>query len=198
MASVVLGPQWTDVAVLMPWFALTWGMWGVSGTASAALDTIGKPRISTYLQWFNLAALGLSIFLVAHFQRDILAIAIVRLVVTVAFMPIMFFALSRALEIPLKDFVMTIWRPALAGLAMAIAVLALNSELPFIGPVRLILDILLGASAFIGVAMALWFYVGRPEGPEADAYRCVRQFFRQSASPAQPAVAATAPSSEDQ
>ena len=197
MASVVLGPQWTDVAVLMPWFALTWGMWGVSGTASAALDTIGKPRISTYLQWLNVAVLGFSIFVVAHFQREILAIAIVRLVVTVAFMPIMFLALSRALEISIKDFVLTIWRPAFAGLVMAIAVLALNAQIPFTGPVRLILDIALGGAVYIGSAMLLWAYVGRPEGPEADAHRYVRGMFRLPASPSQPAVVAPLRSPED-
>jgi PST family polysaccharide transporter len=190
MASVILGPQWTDVAVLMPWFALTWGMWGISGTANSALDTIGKPKISTKLQWISVAALSLSIFLVAHFHQSILSIAITRLVVTVALAPVSFFTLARALEIPLVDFVVAIWRSAISGLVMAIVVLAANSGISFSGPLRLFLDIALGTAAYASSGMLLWLYVGRPEGPEAEVCRYVRKLF-------QPAVTAVLHSPED-
>jgi lipopolysaccharide exporter len=196
MATLVLGPQWTDVAVLMPWFALS-GVAAISYTATAALDTIGQPRISTKFQWIWLAVLSLSIVVVAHFDQSLESIAITRLVVGVVMMPVIFFAMSRALDIPFREFAVTIWRPALSGLVMAIAVLGLNSEIRFTGPPRLLLDVALGAATYGSCIMLLWVYVGRPSGPEAEIYGYIRRLFRPAVSPSQPAVIAPLRSPED-
>jgi lipopolysaccharide exporter len=196
MATLVLGPKWTDVAVLMPWFALS-GVAAISYTATAALDTIGQPKISTKFQWIWLAVLSLSIVIVARFDPSLQSIAITRLVVSVVMMPVIFFAMSRAMGIPFREFAVTIWRPAVSGLVMAIAVLALNSELHFTGPPRLFLDVALGAATYGGCIMLLWVYVGRPSGPEAEIYGYIRRYFRPSVTPSQPAVIAPLRSPED-
>jgi hypothetical protein len=74
--------------------------------------------------------------------------------------------MSRALNMRMSGFLLALWRPFAAGLAMAAVVLAANAEIAFSGPARLILDVALGATTFGLAIFALWLIVGRPDGPE--------------------------------
>jgi hypothetical protein len=50
---------------------------------------------------------------------------------------------------------------------MAAVVLSANTMSPFTGPLRLIIDVALGAASYTATIMALWNLVGRPQGPES-------------------------------
>jgi O-antigen/teichoic acid export membrane protein len=176
MAGVLLGPAWSDVGVLMPWFALSWGLLGMSNSVYSVLDTIGRPVISARLQWIRVFALAAAIVPVARLYGSLEAVVITRFVVTAAVTPTLFYALSLALEVPMRDFVAAIWRPAVAGLVMTLVVLTINAGIHFIGSPRLLLDIAAGAIAYAGSLMLLWTFVGRPEGVESDICQLVRDF----------------------
>ena len=59
---------------------------------------------------------------------------------------------------------------------MAVAVLLLNSVLPFTGPWRLMLDIVIGAFTYVSMLMWLWQLCGRPDGPERHAWDLLQSF----------------------
>jgi len=171
MADLVLGAKWHDVKPLMPWLALAFGVLGLSNSVYSAFDTIGRPRVSARLQWTRLAGLSLCIFPVAYITGDLRWIAISRFVVTVAITPTLFMALASALDVHIRDFVLTMWRPIASGLAMAVVVLALNASIDFSGTPRLGLDVLAGVASYVTALVLLWQFAGRPPGPESDLWQ---------------------------
>jgi O-antigen/teichoic acid export membrane protein len=174
MVDLVLGSKWQDVKPLMPWLALGYGLLGLSSSVYSAFDTIGQPHVAARLQWLRLAGLCLCVFPVAFFLRDLRAIAITRFLVTLVVTPTLFFALSSALELHIRDFAVTLWRPLTAGLLMAAAVLAINREIAFTGTLRLLLDVGAGSLSFGASLMLLWFVSGQPEGPEGLLWTWLR------------------------
>ena len=173
IVDLVLGPQWQDVKPLMPWLALSYGVLGLSSSVYTALDTIGQPVVSARLQWVRLAALSLAVFPVAQYFHDLEAVAMTRLVVTILITPTLFLALMQPFDLKLWDIVSILWRPMTAGLFMALVVLGLNSVVPFEGNLRLVIDMVCGASAYGAALMVLWFLSGQPEGPESEVWRRV-------------------------
>src|SRR6185295_19384771 len=154
-----------------PWLALAFGVLGLSSSVYSAFDVIGQPRTSARLQWVRFAALLCFIAPMAFFVRSAVAIAITRFVVTLLITPTLFMALARALELSLRDVFDTLWRPFAASLAMTVMVLACNALIAFTGPLRLSIDIALGAATYAAVVMATWAFFGRPEGPESMLLR---------------------------
>jgi lipopolysaccharide exporter len=177
MADLVLGPKWHDVWPLMPWFALSWGVVGLTSGISSVLLALGHAYASARLQWTRNVGFALTIFPVAYFLHDLQAIVMTRFFVTLAVSPTMFYVLSRALDVPMRDFAIALWRPMTAGAVMAAAVVMLNAGLPFRGPPRLFLDIAMGASTYGAALMLLWALNGRPAGPESAAWELARTRF---------------------
>jgi O-antigen/teichoic acid export membrane protein len=178
MVDLVLGPKWREVGVLVPWFALFWGTSTLSWSVYSAFDTIGRPMISARLQWLRAIATAGVVFSVMYFFRSLLAVAVADFLVAAALTPTLFYALSRALGLPLRDFVATLWRPMFASLLMAAAVLSVNAGIQFAGPRRLTLDMAIGAAVYGMSLMVLWHLVGRPKGPEAEVLCAARGFLR--------------------
>jgi O-antigen/teichoic acid export membrane protein len=170
LVDLVLGPQWQDAKPLIPWLALSYGVLGMTSSAYTALDTIGKPLLSARLQWFRLAGFVLAMIPVAYFFRDLEAIAAMRLIITIVTAPALFLVLMEPFDLAPADFAGVLWRPVSTGLIMALAVVGMNSFIPFGGSPRFLLDILAGAASYVGALMILWLLSGRPDGPEKEAW----------------------------
>jgi len=165
--DLVLGPKWQDAKPLMPWLALSFGVLAIGNSVYTAFDTIGMPRMSARMQWLRLSGLALAIIPVAYLTHDLVAVAVTRLLVTIAITPTLFLALSPVFGFTVRDIAVTLWRPMVAGLTMAVIVLSANTMISFTGPLRLAIDVALGAASYTTTIMALWNLVGRPQGPES-------------------------------
>ena len=168
LVDLVLGPKWGDVKPLMPWLSLAFGILGLSSSVYSAFETIGRPDLSARLQWSRFLVLAVCTFPIGFLLHSVLAVAVTRLAVTIVITPALFFALARALDLHVSDFVRVLWRPMLAGLVMSAIVLAFNAIIPFGGPLRLAIDVVTGALTFVGTIMLTWRMIGEPEGPETD------------------------------
>jgi lipopolysaccharide exporter len=166
MTDLLLGAQWDSVKPMIPWFALAVGIFGLTMCVYSTLEALGFAYQSARLQWIRVAGLALVVFPVAFYFRDVGLVAIVRFFYAVAISPMLFYALSRALNVPMRDFALVLWRPLVSALAMAVVVLAANAGISFTGVWRLVLDVLLGAASFVSALIALWFASGCPSGPE--------------------------------
>jgi len=167
LVHLVLGAKWFDIEPLMGWLALEAGLLGLCGSAYTAFDAIGKPHLGARMQWVRVAILVLALAPIALILKNIIAIAIVRLVVTVIFIPTLFFAIGREMNITPGDYLAAMWRPAAAAGVMASAIYWSNTLVPP-GLVRLLLDVLLGVATFSLVSISLWKITGSPVGPEQD------------------------------
>jgi O-antigen/teichoic acid export membrane protein len=174
MTDLLLGSQWQDVKPLMPWFAMSFAILALSSSVYSAFDTLGRADISAKLQWTRVIGFGLAVIPTAFLTHDVKAVIIGRFLVTLLITPTLFYALSKALDVPMRSFAATLWRPLAAGLAMAAVVLAINALIDFTGPIRLALDMAAGGATFGAAVMFLWFATGRPEGPERLVWTRVR------------------------
>lgn len=166
MVDLVLGRQWGDVKPLLPWLSLAFGTLGLSSSVYSAFDVIGQPRVSARLQWVRFLALLFVIAPVAYFVHTARSIAIARFAVTILITPTLFAALARTLHLSSHDLFSTLWRPFAASFVMAAVVLGVNSQIPFVGPPRLIIDIAVGAAIYTSSVLVTWQLAGKPEGPE--------------------------------
>lgn len=169
MVDLVLGPKWGDVKPLMPWLAFAFGTQAATANVYYVFDTIGRPKVSARLQWLRFLTLAAAVAPTAFLLHSPVAVAIGRFVVTLAITPYLLAVIAPVIGVRLSDFIATFWRPIVASLAMAIIVVGLNWLLPFSGPIRLALDVSLGAAVYIGTIMFTWQLVGCPDGPETVA-----------------------------
>ncbi len=88
--------------------------------------------------------------------------------------PVNFTVLALELKLRPRDFAAVFWRPTLACLVMAGAVLGLESFM-LGGLVRLAVSILVGAFAYCATIMTLWKLIGCPDGPEKTLWHLLRR-----------------------
>ena len=168
VVPLVLGPKWTSIIPLLGWIALEAGIAALSLAAYTVLDVRGLPHLGARLQWLRLIMLGLALFPVAYWTRDLVNIVIIRLIVTLLLMPAILIAAGRAIGVGLRDHVRAMWRASAATAVMAGAVFSLNQMLDLIGPVRAFFGRHCGAGIYLGLLMLLWNVSGRPVSAEQD------------------------------
>ena len=117
MTDLVLGAQWESIKPIIPWFALTVGIMGLTSSVNVTLESLGFAFRSARLQWSQVGGLALFLIPTAYLTRDILWVAIARFAFAAAVSPLLMFEIGRALGIPLREFCKVLWRPVSAGVA---------------------------------------------------------------------------------
>lgn len=168
--ALVLGPQWDDVAPLVPWLALAAGVLGLSSGTYSTLDVLGHPRRSAQLQLVRLVCLASVLIPVGGYFRELEPVAVARLLVIVAFMPALFFQVGRFLEVSAAAYVAAFWKPFVSAGAMAVVVVGVNLAVPDAGVFRLALGVLAGVASYTGCLVFLWSITGRADGPEREFF----------------------------
>jgi len=174
LVYVVLGRNWLDATPLLGWLALSAGVIGLSGGAYGTLDAFGLPHVGARMQWVRLAYLTLVIIPVAVIWRNLEAIAIARLFVSAIFVPTLYTGVGRVLDIPLANYVATLWRPFAASAFMAAAVSLVAPLLNLSPYLRLPIEVFVGSAAYVGSIMLFWILSSRPDAPEQHVLALVR------------------------
>jgi O-antigen/teichoic acid export membrane protein len=186
MQHLVLGEKWNGIAPLMVWLAIGGGFMGLSSGAYALFDALNQPRVGARMIWTRLVILSAVIAPVAFWTQSLINIALCRALAEALFLPGLFYAVHRVTGITFKQYVETLYRPFLASLVMAVAVIAANMLLPLSGNYRLATDVALGGAVFAASALLLWNAAGRPRAPETHLFNAISGIFQRPAYGPQP------------
>jgi len=178
MQELVLGDKWNGIAPMMIWLAIGGAITGLGTGAYSLFDALNQPKVGARMIWIRLALLGAVVAPIAFWTRNLIDIAICRALGEALFLPGLFHAVHRVTGITFKQYVQTLYRPFLASLVMAAAVITMNVLVPLPGNYRLIADIVLGGSVFLSSSWVLWNVAGRPSSPEADVFPAIAQALR--------------------
>lgn len=170
LVSVLLGAKWTEAAAPMQWLALFGSLSALVLALEMLLWVSGRTRLSAQQAWAELLVLVPLMYLaVRHGGIELAAIA--RLAVSGAMVPLIIHLASRASHIPQRKFYAAIWRPMIAGLAMAMALHSFFSGLVTSAAILLITKVVVGVLLFPVFLLGLWFLAGRPDGIEASLFK---------------------------
>lgn len=167
LLGILFGQQWVSVAPVMTWLAIACGMTSISGSVAPVLNALGFARRTAILTWSSYAVMLAGLFVVSRQTSDVVALAKIQAALTVTMAPIYMLQLRTILPFAWTEIAAAIWRPIVAAAAMALVLVATKffTE-PLASPIRLALEVALGAAVFTGVQALLWMAVGRPEGAE--------------------------------
>lgn len=177
LTLVVLGPKWLDAVPVIQWLALFGVIRAIYGQVGSVLMALGRVRSLAVLMWLQL------IFLVpgatwAGVAGGIVGVAMVKVLVALLFGVILFYTLIQVMPISVMEIADCLWRPALAGLAMALAVNGLHADHEVGSAISLMRDVAVGAVTYSFVIFLLWHLAGRPRGGEQFVLEVVGQRFK--------------------
>lgn len=166
--ALLLGDQWLGTGPLVLWLAIYGAVAATSQMAEVVLMVTGKTGRTAFRSWLELAVLIPTLIVVANLW-SIEMVAAARAAIAVAFVPLIFFMVSRSAPVTMGQLAGALWRPLTSAVVMFFVVrLAHVDGLPFVA-LRLVMDIAVGAVTFVAMSLALWFLSGRPEGIERSA-----------------------------
>lgn len=172
-AVIVLGPQWLPAVPVMQILAVSAALAAIALPLGSVLGATGDPRVVLSLHLARMVLL-LACMIPAALWYGMAEIALGRALATALALLLSFAVFERLTGLPLFTLARGLFRPLLAALAMAAAVLAVQQAAPDLPPLRLALSIATGALAFTAAQIALWALAGRPPGVERDALAWVK------------------------
>jgi O-antigen/teichoic acid export membrane protein len=173
--AVILGPRWLECAPLMQILAPASAMFALSFPIYALLTALGRPKISAYLTFVQVALL-IAAMLPAAAYYGLAQVAMARLAVMAVVLVMVVATFAGITRMSAGAILASLWRPALAACAMVVAVPAVQEAAADLLPVlRLGLSIATGAMAFGAVLLLAWAAAGAPKSIEADLLGMARK-----------------------
>jgi len=170
---VLLGAQWADSARFFQWLALCALFEGFFLSMETMFIVNHHERTFALINTLQLLVLVPLLFAAGHFL-GIVAVAQVRLAVMAVTVVAMFALMIRLGWSDLGTILRSLWRPAVASLAMAAVLFAFHVEQGLPRWLSLGLDIIVGALSFFLVLYGLWRACRRPPGAEATLLQTLR------------------------
>lgn len=176
LVVTVFGPQWTGAIPFFRWLAI-FGIFAALGRPLMPLFYMRRQERSYALLSLVQVVTTFSLVVFAAHHFALVTVAATRTLAAVGFFVVLCVAATRISPVRLTDFARVLWRPALAALAMILAVRAVQATgdlMPILGLIR---DCAAGAAVFGAAQSALWAASGRPPGPERILINRARSYF---------------------
>ncbi len=166
LVYMILGSQWAFAGTLVSWLGISGAFVALISILSGHILVVrGRERTMFFINCIKLAVLG-CVLILASKAGDILTIAVVGTVtlglVTVACT----LYLPKVLPISAGRLLRELVSIFLFGWIMFITVKALHMEHLEWRAVRLLMDVMVGATVFVALLGMEWNLSGRPDGPE--------------------------------
>jgi len=169
---VLLGKQWAAAVPLLQIFAVCGLTSALQSNLVLVIVARGMPKANTMMSAGMLVVyLPLLVYSAMHY--GVFGAAWVHLVMSVIVLIPLHIVFFRLIELRGASYLGTLWRPFAGASGMAAAVLSARAGLDaylihFPPLMALIVYVLVGAAAYVGVVLALWHVAGKPAGAEAN------------------------------
>jgi O-antigen/teichoic acid export membrane protein len=163
---LLLGEQWLASVPLLPWLAVFASLRTLSFLFKGQIMIVtGNERLALVATWIELAVFAPLLLLGAKMNG---VDGAVRAMSAAAFitLPITGYILTRAISVTMAQILAALLRPAAAASIMVLVLWVVDTGSMSLAVVRMTADVAIGASAYIGSLLALWWFMGRPSGPE--------------------------------
>ncbi|HKU15960.1 MAG TPA: oligosaccharide flippase family protein [Steroidobacteraceae bacterium] len=176
--GLLLGPQWHEVVPILSILAFFGVLRVVSSNAYAAFLAIGRPDIFVRITAVNVVIL-VPLLIVMTKMYGLVGAAWAYVIAAFASLAPTVTSILRTLALRFSDLFAHVWRPIVSSVFMYVVLNALTPEVNLQtlstadSALQLALFIPLGAVAYVGCVMGLWYASGRPEGAEAMMLRKV-------------------------
>jgi O-antigen/teichoic acid export membrane protein len=183
LVLTLLGPNWAGAVPLVRMLALF-------GLVSSAMNNLFYVFLVCGMPYYNTAwsasllAIQLPLVAAGCLEFGIQGAATGALIGASVPLPFVLHRASRVLGIDARAWVRALWRPAMATLAMALAVLAVKSvAAPYVPVLMLLVCIGIGTPVYAAALLVLWKASGRPDGAESFLVSaCLSRFGARAAS----------------
>jgi len=170
LVPAVFGGQWAGAGPILSILAIVGAINAAQGLIGPLLLARGKPRILTKAQLINVViVIPAAAILVVDYGAT--GVAYAMLAGSILRTPILVNAIRKEINVTLHSLLLCIWRPAIASITMAVAVVSIEPSLSGMaepGVLILLLLICFGVVVYATALFLLWRLVGKPAGPEAE------------------------------
>jgi lipopolysaccharide exporter len=167
LVPVALGTKWTFIVPFVQILALSNIIQAINSSANYVLTVLGKMRLLAVTSWVQIILFGVGL-LFLHSGLVPERIAAVRMAAIMLTFGVSYWLVMRNIPgLTVAMLARGTGRPVLGCLAMVLALLLLQAEVPAPMVVMLAMKVVLGALIYVGTVLALWYVSGRPEGAES-------------------------------
>lgn len=180
VVRILLGEQWSQAVPVIEILAFAGAVTAVTSNNMAAYIALGRPHLTTVILAVRLALLAAMVAVFVG-RLGLVAVAYAELVAAIGSLAISLPILFKTLQISVREWLASLWRPLLAsglmGWAVHEAALFSGSAGGLGGAlVELLVAVPVGAVLYPLIVVALWVLSGRPESVEAIVLRKLRGF----------------------
>jgi len=167
--AAVLGSRWLDTVPLLEWLAIASAIRAIGNSLGGGILMLsGHERAATVLIWISLAVYA-ACAITGMWLGGVRGVAIGLLVASLLIIPISISVVMKRYHLKISDYMRVLWRPLVAGIAMVLVVRLTHwTSVEFVA-IRLFVDIVVGAVAFVLTLVGLWRLNGSPDGIERMA-----------------------------
>lgn len=170
IVRILLGAQWVDAVPVIQVLALSGAVSAVTSNNVAAYLALGLPQLTTWILSTRLLLLLAAVWLLAP-RHGMIGVAYADLVSSLGSLAVSLPILFTTLQLGVRDYLRTLWRPTLASVATGALVHGVIGRLPETGSfgtalLSLALGATIGLIAYITLVALLWRVSGRPQTVE--------------------------------
>ena len=164
LIPVALGRQWIDAVPLLQLLAVAGALRAVASPAHNLLVVLGRLNSTLFVTWLQVAVQIACLFpALAWF--GLVGAAALNCALAGLTLVLYIGQTVRCAHLSVPDHLRVLWRPLLAGAAMAVAGIAASRAIE-LAAASLVCTVAVGIASYTLVALALWWLCGRPRGPE--------------------------------
>lgn len=170
MVAVVLGEQWREAIPLIQMLAVSGVLNALQTNVGTVYLALGKPRLITLIALSHTLFLFLPLLTVLLKQHGVIGAAEAYLYSNLIIWPINYFVVAHLINLPFLSIMAILWRPFLACGLMVASIFYGRDVLFFYqidtAVMRLMTEILIGATTYSSSILILWLASRRPDGAE--------------------------------
>ena len=175
---VILGPQWVESAPLMQILAPSCGAFALIFPLYTFLISMGRPKLAAYITIVQVILLA-AVLTPLAMHYDLREVALGRLAIVGLLLVGSLAIFARVAHLSAGTILASLWRPALAALAMFAVVAAVeHAAADWTALPRLLASIASGAATFVATVLDAWAAAGRPDSIERALLGIAAGIFR--------------------